>query len=330
VTREGEPGHGQRRPHWRLDRDRLVAARVLTLRVVILGLAALIGWLDLAAPSAAAAQDSGALTIFFLNVGQADAALLDAPDGSVALVDAGDTPSGPDLVRFLGDRAVSRIDWWVPSHPHADHVGGFTAVLNAGVPVSHALLPTPQYNTPTLVRQLGLLLSSGVDVQNAAAGQTLALDRAGQVTAEVLNPTEPPETNDVNENSLVLLVNFGHTYFLFAGDIGTRTEARVVARRLGSSGTWPPIDVLKVPHHGSAGSSSMPFLNVIRPRFAVVSVGARNSYGHPTAAALDRLTAVGAEILRTDRLGTIVATSDGTTVTVETAPYIHLGVPEPP
>jgi len=323
VRHDAHPWHGQ-------PPGRPRVAWVLRLQLLILGLAALVGWLALAAPSPAQAQGGGALTIFFLNVGQADAALLDAPDGSVALLDAGDAPSGQDLLRFLGDRAVARIDWWLPSHPHADHVGGFTAVLNAGVPVVHALLPSPQYNTPTLMRQLGMLFSSGVDVQNAAAGQTLTLDRAGQVTAEVLNPPEPPETNDVNENSVVLLVNFGQTYFLFGGDIGTRTEANVVARQLANVGTWPPIDVLKVPHHGSAGSSSQPFLNVIRPRWAVVSVGARNSYGHPTVAALDRLTSVGAEILRTDQLGTIVTTSDGTTVTVEIAPYIHLGVPQPP
>jgi hypothetical protein len=204
---------------------------------------------------------------------------------------------------------------------HADHIGGFTAVLNAGIPVGHALLPAQQYSTPILVRQLGLLLSGGGQAQNAAAGETLALDQAGQVTAQVPNPPEPPETNTTNENSVVLLVNFGQAHFLFAGDIGAKTEASVVARRLGSGQTWPPIDVLKgvAPRLGRVELEA--FLERDPPDVCRRERRRRNCYGHPTAAALDRLVAVGAEILRTDRLGTIVTTSDGTTVTVETAPH---------
>jgi competence protein ComEC len=272
----------------------------------------------------AATAPTAPLTVFFLNAGQGDAILLIAPDGTTAMIDAGDVAAGPGLVRFLGDRGITAIDWWLPSHPHADHVGGFTRVLEAGIPVRHALLSPQQYGTVTWLRQLSLVLTRVPDVRTAEAGMTFALDGAGQVMVTVLNPpATPPRPTDVEDNSVVLLIIHGATRWLFTGDITQQGEAEIVARQLGTGQPMPTVDVLKVTHHGSASGSSAPFLAFTRPARAVIGVGA-NTFGHPTSAALGRLAAAGAEVLRTDRDGMVVLTSDGATVSVALAPSISL------
>ena len=264
-------------------------------------------------------------TLFFLNVGQGDAALLIAPDGTTAMIDAGDEPAGEPLLRFLADRGIDRIDWWLPSHPHADHVAGFTAVLEAGIPVGRALLSPQQHNTRTWLRQLTLLFARGVAVETAVAGRTFPLDSAGEVLVTVLNPPQVlARPTDVEDNSVVLLITHGSTTWLFTGDITRQGEAEIAARWLASGERLSPVDVLKVTHHGSASGSSAPFLTLVRPTRALIGVGEDNPFDHPTDAALERLAAAGAEVLRTDRHATIVPSSDGSDVAVELHPAISL------
>jgi len=260
-----------------------------------------------------------------LNVGQGDAALLIAPDGTTAMIDAGDEPAGEPLVRLLADRGIDRIDWWLASHPHADHVAGFTAVLEAGIPVGRALLSPQQHNTRTWLRQLSLLYARGVVVETAVAGRTFPLDTAGEVLVTVLNPPQTlARPTDVEDNSVVLLITHGSTKWLFTGDITRQGEAEIAARWLAAGDSLPAVDVLKVTHHGSASGSSAPFLTLIRPARALVGVGEDNPFGHPTNAALERLASVEAEVFRTDRHGTIVLSGDRTHVAVELFPSISL------
>ena len=120
--------------------------------------------------------------------------------------------------------------------------------------------------------------------------------------------------DDPNEGSLVARVRYGETSFLFTGDMGFEAEDDMLAAGVDVSAT-----VLKVAHHGSAGSSSTEFLQAVHPQYAVISVGADNDYGHPTEAALNRLAACGIPVYRTDLLGEIIAVSDGKTVTITSA-----------
>ena len=296
------------------------------LRAVWLALAwgTWVAWLMWPATGFAQGTPRAPLTVFFLNAGQGDAVLLIAPDGTTAMIDAGDTAAGSGLVRFLGERGIAAIDWWLPSHPHADHVGGFTRVLEAGIPVRRALLSPQQYATATWLRQLSLILAHVPDVRTAEAGMTFALDGAAEVWVTVLNPPAvPPRPTDVEDNSVVLLVTHGATTWLFTGDITAQGEAEIAARQLATGTRLPKVDVLKVTHHGSASGSSAPFLMLTQPTRAVLGVGP-NTFGHPSIGALGRLAAVGAEALRTDRHGTLILTSDGVGVRVELAPHIAL------
>ena len=117
--------------------------------------------------------------------------------------------------------------------------------------------------------------------------------------------------DDPNEGSLVARVRYGETSVLFTGDMGFEAEDDMLSANVDVSAT-----VLKVAHHGSAGSSSSEFLEAVNPQYAVISVGADNDYGHPTEATLNRLSALHIPVYRTDLLGEIVASSDGKTVTI--------------
>lgn len=127
----------------------------------------------------------------------------------------------------------------------------------------------------------------------------------------MLGPVKAYE--DTNDTSLVLSVDYGETTFLFTGDMEYEAEADLV-----ESGAALSADVLKVGHHGSSSSTGYRFLREVMPTYAVISVGEGNSYGHPTEAVLSRLSDAGTVVYRTDQSGTIIARSDGETITFET------------
>ena len=247
---------------------------------------------------AAAARARGGLEVWFVSVGQGDGALLRLPDGSAVLVDAGGAPDGGadpgarDVVPLLRDLGVARLAAVFASHPHPDHVLGFTAVSEA-FPID-------------------LAFSNG-DRGDGAAREVLAAlhptvllpgdgwQRAG-VRFDVLGG--PRERFAANDASLVLRVSYGVTAFLFPGDLEADGEAAAVARGALRA------DVVKVPHHGSRRSSTAAFAAAVRPRLAVASVGARNRYGFPHDEAIARWREVGAQVLRTDE-GAVRLLSDG-------------------
>jgi competence protein ComEC len=261
--------------------------------------------LSLLAPAelrAAAARARGGLEVLFVSVGQGDAALLRLPDGAAVLVDGGGSadpaydPGARDLVPLLRDLGVRRLAAVFVSHPHADHVLGLRAVA-AAIP--------------------GDLLFTNGDRGDRRARAALARfpapvvlrpgdrwERAG-VTFECVGALGPDA--GTNEASLVLRVAYGATAFLFPGDVQARGEAAAVARG------GLAADVVKVPHHGSRGSSSAAFVAAVAPRLAVVSVGRDNRHGLPHAEAVDRWRAAGALVLRTDE-GAIRLLSDGRSV----------------
>jgi competence protein ComEC len=258
------------------------------------------------APSrlAVAQEDPGPLRLYFLNVGQGDAALLVTPDGVTILVDGGDNDRGNALVAWLRSQGIDSIDWIMPSHPHADHIGGLNNVL-AQMEVRGALVSAQPWSTQTYNRQMQLISNRGIPLTVAEEGTSLQL--GSTVTATVLNPpaqllgTEEP----VEDNSVVLRVCHGTICVLFTGDIGDEGEDLLLNRYVGRPSELRS-HILKVSHHGSREPNLPPLLELIRPEAALIGVGEGNTFGHPTETALGRLAAVGARIYRTDRDGTIL------------------------
>lgn len=239
-----------------------------------------------------------------IDVGQGDAIAIRSPAGRWLLVDAGVGGAGFDagerrVVPYLSLRGARRLEALVLTHPHADHFGGAGAVVRSlrpgwigdpGVPAA-----SPGY--------LDLLQSAGrARVPWVAVGDGLEVELDG-VTVEFLHPFGPgPAPDDPNDISIVIRLEYGEFSALLTGDAPGAVEAALVRRR----GAMLEAEVIKAGHHGSATSTTRELLQATGARVALISAGRGNRYGHPHAAVLERLEAAGADVLRTDRHGTIV------------------------
>jgi competence protein ComEC len=257
----------------------------------------------------------------FLDVGQGDAALIDFPDGRAMLIDTGGAVGlGPDpgravIAPLLRARRRDRIEVLVITHPHPDHYGGLEAVLDA-VEVG-AIWDTGQAEEEspdgTFARILARARSRGIPVRRPAELCERS-HRFGEASVEVLWPCPAFDFGlDPNDNSFVIRIAIGARSLLFTGDIERLAESALVA-----AGRLSPVDLLKVPHHGSRTSSTSEFLEQVRPRIAIVSSGQGNRFGHPHPDVLARLGMTVSELVRIDREGGVIATTDGTMLAIET------------
>ena len=246
------------------------------------------------------------LTVYFLDVGQADSALV-VCDGAAMLIDGGNVADAQYVVSALAQRGVTALQAVVATHCDEDHCGGLAGVL-AKYPAERVLCSVTEYDTKAFSDFVKYADVQGRAIEQPQPGERWAL---GGAAVTVLGPLRDYEDN--NENSVVLRIDYGETSFLFTGDIGLEAEDELV-----ESGADLSATVLKVAHHGSRGSSGYVFLRAAAPQYGVISVGADNSYGHPTAQALSRLRDADVQLYRTDLQGTVTAVSDGKTVTFTT------------
>jgi competence protein ComEC len=269
-------------------------------------------WIGLArAPLPGAADGGRDLALHFLDVGQGDAAAIRTPGGHWILVDAGPAGGGADAGRrvvapFLQRQGARSLSLAIVSHAHADHLGGLPWVMTRLRP-GLVVEPGADVADPRYTAFLGHLLDDGVPWHPARAGERFELD---SVRCTVLHPV-PGWAGwgaDVNEDSLVLLIEYGDFQALFAGDAGFPAEAAMAGR-------LRRVDLLKVGHHGSRGSTGDEWLDALAPAAAVISLG-RNDYGHPAPETLARLAAHGVAVHRTDFEGTITVLTDGRRMTV--------------
>jgi competence protein ComEC len=253
-------------------------------------------------------MSAGTTQISYIDVGQGDAALLQDPGGTDILIDGGPAAAGPAVVSYIRSHTDHSLEEVIVTHADADHSGGIVTLLKA----SDISIGTIYYNgypgdTITWNNLVSLANSRSIPM---VAAQFPAEFTWGQMKIYILNPAAGLANPEQNDASVVARVDFVSNRFLFTGDISSTIEATVVARQ-----TPLASDVLKVAHHGSAYSSSANFLAAVHPKEGVISVGANNSYGHPAPAVLARLAAAGVEVWRTDQQGTLLITSDGSTVT---------------
>jgi competence protein ComEC len=257
-----------------------------------------------------------------LDVGQGDAVALRTPRGRWVLFDAGRPGRGADagaraVIPYLRRRGGDLVAL-VLSHPHADHVGGAPEVIRRLRP-THVWDAGYALGSDTYRDVLAAAGAAGARWRRVRPGDSLAVDG---VVLRVLAP-DPAWTaalDDPNSASVVVSARYGRVRFLLVGDAEAPEEHWLAARAAADTAVASALraDVLKVAHHGSRTSTTDAFLARVRPRLAVVSVGAGNSYGHPNADVLDRLRRAGAEVLRTDAEGAIVARTDGARLDVWT------------
>lgn len=253
------------------------------------------------------AASAGRLQVHFLDVGQADSALIISPSGQSILIDGGNNEDGEKIVNYLKSKSINELSAIVATHPHEDHIGGLDVVMQS-IPSKKVYLPNAASNSRTFEDFIAAVKSSGAKKIQAKAGVELDVpDLKGIFLAPNSSSYE-----DLNNYSAVLKLTYGQVSFLFEGDAEDISEAEMK-----KSGQDLKATVLKIGHHGSKSSTTDEFLKAVSPENAIVSVGSDNEYGHPAPGIINKLVKAGVAVYRTDQLGTIVVTTDGTSIEID-------------
>jgi len=247
------------------------------------------------------------LKVHFLDVGQGDSILIQFPNGRSMLVDAGKNSSAAAIIDYLKKNGINKLDYLVGTHPHEDHIGSLDAVIEH-FRIGEVLLPRVTTNTRTFRDVLAAIKSKCLKITAAKAGVNIL--EADNLSVKILAPNKSTY-EDLNNYSAVIKIKYKEAAFLLTGDAEKLSEKEILAGKADLKA-----DVLKVGHHGSRSSTSPAFLKAVKPRYAVISVGAGNDYHHPHGETLKRLKQAGAQVLRTDEKGTIVFTTDGKEITL--------------
>jgi competence protein ComEC len=295
-----------------------------------------------------APKPTGELQVHVLDVGpiEGDSILIVSPGGKSVLIDAGDAGKGKVILEALKRYKIEKLDYFIATHPHPDHIGGADEVMNGikvgtvidnGVDLSTPApqppptkkgskakpAPTPAPSKKSKTKSVTNFFDEykaayekvGAEHEKAEPGKKYDLGGGAYLT--VLAPTEPFFTkdqmktggNDTNANSIVLRLDYGDFTMLFMGDAESQTEDRLLGKDLELNSLKARI--IKIGHHGSKYATSEHFLKRVQPEAAIISDGGWNRYGHPAQSVLDRLKAANAKVYRTDLQGEITITTRG-------------------
>ncbi len=251
----------------------------------------------------AGTKTSGTVTV--IDVGQADSIFIQA-GGKNILIDAGNQEDSDKIIDFLKAHKVSKLDAFIGTHPHEDHIGGAADVLNS-IGSAKIVMPKAASNTKTFENLLITIKKLGMKVSVPKVGDYIVNEN--DVKLQVLAPASS-SYDETNEYSIVTKLTIGKKTFLFTGDAEAVSENEMMSGQISLKA-----DVLKVGHHGGQTSTSSAFLKEVSPEYAVISVGAGNTYKHPNSETLARIGKI--KTVRTDLLGSITFTTDGSTLTVK-------------
>lgn len=238
----------------------------------------------------------------FIDVGQGDSILIQNGNTNI-LIDAGTSESGPVIYEYLRKLGIDYLDYFIGTHPHEDHLGGAASLLT-GIDVGCIFLNMEGSTSYFYENFLTLMIERNIQPEFPDMD---CVYKIGDLRLKFLSPTKDFE--DENNNSLVLMVQFGDVKALFTGDAERDVESYLL-----STGTDISADILKVGHHGSKYASTKEFLYAVYPSVAVIQSEEGNSYGHPHQEVLDRLADIDCSVLRCDQEGTIVLITDGKTI----------------
>ena len=239
------------------------------------------------------------MRVHFIDVGQGDSIFIESPDGKTMLIDGGVKGAGEEIVAYLKEQGVQKLDAVVATHPDADHIGGLIAVLNS-IDIEQFYDSGKVHTSQTFEEMLTLIDTKNIPYNVPKTGDTITFDEA--VSVKVLSADETASDN--NDASIVLKVSYGDVSFLLTGDAGVALEKEMLSQDVKAT-------VLKAGHHGSNTSSSQSFIQAVHPEVTVLSYGQDNKYGHPHKEVVERLQAVGSKIYATAEAGTVIVSTDG-------------------
>ncbi len=247
---------------------------------------------------------SAKMYVDFIDVGQGDCTLLRADD-TVILVDAGESGSADDVVSYLKEKGISKIDCCIATHPHSDHIGALPEVFE-NFEIDTVIMPDiSEENEPTtrIYEKFLLSLENAKTVLPSLGGEEYEF---GDFNIEILGPVD--QYDDLNDMSIVARVSFGDTSVMLTGDAEAASEEDIL-KVVGNSSVSS--DILKLGHHASRTSTSDEWLSAVDPEFAVISCGLDNDYGHPHKETVEKLEEYGVVYYRTDLVGSVTFESDG-------------------
>ncbi|WP_088043996.1 ComEC/Rec2 family competence protein [Bacillus sp. EAC] len=246
------------------------------------------------------------LLVYFLDVGQGDSIIMIMPNGKTILIDGGDVEHGNDVIKKIKRLHINEIDLLVSTHPDIDHIGGLLKVMNK-IRIKNILDSGKKYNSHSYYLYKKEAYQKNIPIQIAKIDDKISLDPNVEIT--VLNSGKPKLSN--NDSSIVLKVTYEEISLLLTGDIESKAEKRLLKDE--------SIDaqVLKIPHHGSATSTSEKFLFAVNPTVAILSYDKFNLFGHPHRSVMKRLNHLGIKHYTTDEYGDIELATNGKKLYIE-------------
>lgn len=250
-------------------------------------------------------KPEGTLEVHYIDVGQGDATLIKCGSHAM-LIDGGNNNKGTTVQLYLKKRGVESLDYIIGTHPDADHIGGLDVIVYK-YNCDTVIMPDYEKDTKTYQELVDVIHDKNMKITYPVVGEQYAL---GEAKFTIIAPNSNSYGGNANDYSVAILLEYGKNRFLFTGDAEEASEAEMLTNGIDISA-----DVYKVAHHGSRSASTQEFLNAVHPKYAVISCGEGNSYGHPHAEVLNRLRSMGVEVFRTDEQGSIIASSDGENIT---------------
>ena len=250
-------------------------------------------------------KPEGTLEVHYIDVGQGDATLIKCGSHAM-LIDGGNNNKGTTVQLYLKKQGVESLDYVIGTHPDADHIGGLDVIVYK-YNCDTVIMPDYEKDTKTYQELVDVIHDKNMKITYPVVGEQYAL---GEAKFTIIAPNSNSYGGNANDYSVAILLEYGKNRFLFTGDAEEASETEMLTNGIDISA-----DVYKVAHHGSRSASTQEFLNAVQPKYAVISCGEGNSYGHPHAEVLNRLRSMGVEVFRTDEQGSIIASSDGENIT---------------